>query len=285
MICGAQKSGTSSLLQYLNAHSKIIKQNLNELPYIIDESIFNLGFENTFIKYFDAPSKEESIVVAKNVGVMHSPHAIKRLFDHNPDCIVVLLLRNPIDRAYSNYYYALRKGDETIDSFESAIDIEPKRLQENEFKWRHCAYLDRGIYHKQVEELLKYFPKDQLMIFTFENFKKDPQTILDEIFKKLNISPEPTIMIGKKYNEKAAVKSKFLARFLRNQGGIKKMIRNIFGEKLRKKLKSKVVKMNETAFDQPTMKIETRLKLIEYFRPLNKKFSDIANMNVDYWNK
>jgi tetratricopeptide (TPR) repeat protein len=285
MICGAQKSGTSSLLQYILNHPKVIKQSLNELPFIIDDDIYSLGFSHSFKNYFHEPKLGETIIVAKNVGVMHSPKAIKRLYDHNPNCKIVLLLRNPIDRAYSNYYYAVRKGEETIQNFEKALEAESARLIENEFKWRHCAYLDRGNYFKQIEEFLKYFSKEQLLIYTFESFKNDPKTIITELFEKLNIDPNINIEVEKKHNEKAAVKSKFLARALRNKSIIKKIIRNITSPQFRKKLKGNVIKMNETSFEQPKMNPETRFKLIQYFEPLNKKLSQLINVDFDYWNK
>lgn len=285
MICGAQKAGTTSLLHYLNAHQQIIKQLVKEFAYFVLDDMYESGYKSAFEKYFEAPQKNNKKVVAKSVGIMYMPKAIKRLYEHNAKTHIVLLLRNPVERAYSNYFYALRKGDETILSFEQAIEAEPRRLREDANLWRNCAYLDRGIYCKSIEEFLKYFPKNQLHIYLFEDFKKDPEKICKEIFSILGLENDVAIDYQKKHNEKAMAKSSFLAKATGNNSRIKKIIKTFIGTKLRKSLKGKIQKMNETTFDQPAMNAETRKKLIEFYLPFNQELGALTGLNISNWNK
>ncbi len=283
MICGAQKAGTTSLLHYLKAHPNVIKQKVNEFAYFVLDEMYNEGYDSAFEKYFEKSSGNSNTVIAKNVGVMYMPNAIKRLHEHNPHVHVVLLLRNPVERAYSNYYYALRKGDETLESFEQAIEAEPKRLQQDAKHWRNCAYLNRGLYCNSIEEFLKYFPKKQLHIYLFENFKKEPSKICKEIFSTLNLEPNVAINYNKKHNEKASAKSSRLAKATNSKNPIKKFLKLFMGPDLRRTLKKSIQQANEISFDQPKMNAETRKKLIEYYLPYNHKLEILTGLDISSW--
>jgi hypothetical protein len=284
MICGAQKAGTTSLLHYLKSHSDIAKQKVNEFAYFVLDDMYKEGYDTAFEKYFEPSVSEKSVVVAKNVGVMYMPKAIERLYKHNPKTQIVLLLRNPVERAYSNYFYALRKGDETITTFEKAIETEPERLKEDADAWRNCAYLERGLYVKSIEEFLKYFLKSQLHIYLFEDFKRDPSKICNEIFLLLGLETNLNIDFKKKHNEKAMAKSTLLAKTTNSKNLLKKLLKSFIGSDLRRIIKKKFQKINETSFEQPKMKEETRKKLIEYFKPWNQKLEILTGLNISDWN-
>ena len=283
MICGAQKAGTTSLLHYLKAHPNVAKQKVNEFAYFVLDEMYNEGYDLAFERYFEKVSVNQNTVIAKNVGVMYMPSAIKKLHEHNPNTQIVLLLRNPVERAYSNYYYALRKGDETLQSFELAIEAEPKRLKQDAIHWRNCAYLNRGIYCNCIEEFLKYFPKQQLHIYLFEDFKKDPSKICKEIFSILNIEPNINIDYFKKHNEKAIAKSNKFAKATNSKNPIKKILKSLISTDLRRTIKNKLQKANETSFEQPNMNTETRKKLLEYYQPYNHKLEILTGLDCSKW--
>jgi hypothetical protein len=115
--------------------------------------------------------------------------APERLRHHIPDCKLVVLLRNPIDRAYSDYWLAVRKGWVT-GTFEHVIEGEAKRLawelktphfwQQHFYLSEHhlCGFLERGMYARHLKRWLECFPTEQIRVIKSESFFKRPaQTV------------------------------------------------------------------------------------------------------------
>jgi len=110
---------------------------------------------------------------------------------------LIVLLRNPIDRAYSHYWREIKKGRETL-SFEEAIKIEKSRLKKEiekilenghyvSFNFIHYSYLTRGIYVEQLKRWFKYFPKHQFLILCSEEFYSNPEEKYKEVLNFLKL--------------------------------------------------------------------------------------------------
>ena len=110
---------------------------------------------------------------------------------------MIVLLRNPIERAYSHYHHQLRLGLETL-SFEQALEAEPTRLiGEYEelladegyysFNYQNYSYLARGMYAGQLERWFQYFPRKQFLILPSELFYADPKTTFAEVLEFLKL--------------------------------------------------------------------------------------------------
>ena len=98
--------------------------------------------------------------------------AINRLYQHNPKVYIILVLRNPVGRAYSAYWYARQIGWENIVSFNDAVWMPPDRSTDPVAK-RSIAYLDRGIYALHIKRILDIFPPEQVLILRFEDLKSN----------------------------------------------------------------------------------------------------------------
>ena len=112
---------------------------------------------------------------------------------------LVAVLRNPVDRAYSQYHSEIRKGFEDLPTFEEAIAAEPERLSGEREKvtadptyeshsLSHHSYLARGIYADQFERWFEHFPREQFLILKFEDFADHPKRALRRCEKFLDIS-------------------------------------------------------------------------------------------------
>jgi hypothetical protein len=112
-----------------------------------------------------------------------------RVKDLMPDCKFIVVLRNPIDRAMSHYEMNVRRGNESINSFEDAIKLSnlPSvgRRQPDAFKY--YSYLERGLYSDQLKNWLSYFPISQFLFLKSENLLSDPTAELDKVFDFLKI--------------------------------------------------------------------------------------------------
>lgn len=125
------------------------------------------------------------------------PHAHKRAFELLPEMKLIVLLRNPIDRAWSHYHHQRRRGNESL-SFEEAIRTEAERIQDeyerlikdekcrsSHYQW--FSYLARGVYVDQLKRWMDLFPRAQFCILKSEDLYTDPGAVLRTVFQFLEI--------------------------------------------------------------------------------------------------
>ena len=220
MIIGAQKAGTTSLYNYLIEHPRIVPALKKEL-FFFDKK-FDKGM-NWYRSRF--PFRNEALITgeATPTYIFH-PHAPQRIKDSIPSIKLIVLLRNPVDRAISHYYHNLRydiqnrrlkkligiERRETL-SFEEAIE-KAKRILSAQFErvhnnalyysreYMHCSYLYWGMYAIQLERWMTIFPREQILILKSEDLFSKPQKIYKEALDFLEL---PTIKLKnhKIYNQ------------------------------------------------------------------------------------
>lgn len=130
---------------------------------------------------------------------MFHPIAWQRMAETVQDIKLILLLRNPVDRAYSHYRHNVRSPFITEPlSFEKAITAEPERLagestrlvndaKYNSYNHRHFSYLSRGVYIDQLRQLREFFPFNQVFLTSSERFFAHTSEVFKEILQFLNL--------------------------------------------------------------------------------------------------
>jgi hypothetical protein len=179
LIIGAQKCGTNSLYDLLTQHPGVERAITKELNY------FNLHFEKGVEWYrsqLPLPRRNEgrkSITGEATPDYLFYPDAAKRAAQVVPQARLIVLLRNPVDRAYSHYHHQIRKGREAL-GFEEAIEAEQARLREEtdkmledelhtSFNYRHFSYLSRGVYVDQLLRWSEFYGADQMLVLKSED--------------------------------------------------------------------------------------------------------------------
>jgi hypothetical protein len=282
MIVGAQKAGTTSLLRYLGNHPVICIHNQIELMFFLLDIEYIKGYEYAFEHYFHH-CNDKGLLFAKNVGIMYWPKAIKRLKEHNPHIHLVLILRNPVDRAYSAYWFARREGWENIKIFEEALKAEEIRKEGDAFKWRQCLYLERGNYYKHIVKIFEHFRKEQVHVYLFEDLTSDPMRVCKEICSIFGLNYN--LEIKCRHNVAAIARSEMLAYILRRIGqsgsSLKKNLKAIIPDSLKKSL----LKLNKVEFTPPLMKEETKKALIEFYKEPNHMLSELIGKDLSGWSR
>ena len=181
IIFGVQKASTSSALFNLSKHPDISSYK-DEIHYFDIKWSKGLDF---FKKHFNYDKK---ITLCKNPDLIYLPQTFPLIQSLNPFTKFILFLRNPIDRAYSSWQM-VKNNNWTNLSFKEAIDEELKyRLDENKtFNTAVFHYLQRGLYYQQIKEFLKWFPRQNLLVFILEHFDEDMNKEYNKIYKFLNI--------------------------------------------------------------------------------------------------
>lgn len=204
IIIGAQRCGTTSLYDYLSHHPQIIPSPVKELFYFDDYYTRPIEWYKSFFPTEKEREKLERDLVASVItgeaspSYFFHPYAAKRIKETLPDVKLILVLRDPIERAYSHYNHIKRLNREPL-SFEEALEKELERItpdveklaRDENYKAdqrRDYSYLTRGYYAKQLKEWYKHFPKEQLLIIQSEEFYRETPKVYDEIVEYLGLN-------------------------------------------------------------------------------------------------
>jgi len=212
IIAGAPRCGTTSLYAYLISHPCVLPAAKKETAFFNFAYNENVDWYRTFFPMISYKNKQQKkyqkimITGEATPGYLVNPLVPKRIAKSFPKMKIIVLLRNPIDRAYSHYHHNLSLGLETL-SFEEALKKENERidgwlerLAEEEEKLSHqnfmsfilnlirikpdrlfiFSYLLGGIYVKQLEYWMKSFPKEQFLILKSEELFSDPKGIFKQ---------------------------------------------------------------------------------------------------------
>ncbi len=189
LIAGAQKGGTSSLAKYLKQHPQVGMGKRKELHYFDDEE--NFVKKPRYKKlhgYFDLkrPAK------ARGEGTpiyIYWPEAVRRIWEYNPEMRLIVVLRNPIERAWSHWKMQFADGRDTVD-FSTAIRTESDRTRESlPLRHREFSYVDRGFYSEQIRNLDRFFPRSQVLFLKSEQFFVDPGEAMTRVLNFLKLDP------------------------------------------------------------------------------------------------
>ena len=199
LIIGAQRCGTSSLYENIIQHPNVISASTKEVHFF--DIKYAKGFswyETNFKEYEEKKSKDEFFITGEATPYyLFHPLVPQRIAKVLPKVKLIVLLRNPVNRAYSHYNHEVRLNAEKL-SFEDAIKAEEERLSgeekkmlENEnyysFNHQHFSYLKRGIYVDQIKKWHKFFDREQFLIINSEEFFSEPNKILTKIFDFLDL--------------------------------------------------------------------------------------------------
>ena len=191
LCIGAQKSGTTLLYEHLKNINELYLPERKELHHYDSDINFYKGKEFYFDFFKSANTNQlKGEITPAYLYFDFVPRRIKETVGKNLKFII--LLRNPIDRAYSQYNMSkLKQGHEHL-SFEEALIYEPYRLKTIESK-RNFSYLDRGFYSKQILNYYKYFNKKQFKIILYESFVKEQNKYVNEILDFLCLNKQVDI--------------------------------------------------------------------------------------------
>jgi hypothetical protein len=285
MIVGAPKAGTTSLIDYLGQHPQIVAHRQREFIFFASDQAYAMGYERAWNLYFGDAARSARARVGKSVAMMYSRPGLERLRAHNPAVQLVLVLRDPVYRAYSEFWYARRRGWESEQTFEAALDREMHAVDQD--PTRHNAYLARGRYSPYLDCIYELFPREQVNVLLFEELKEDPLRSCQALYRRLaGVDADFTPAAGHRRNAAAQVRSRQVLRVLTDHSylpALRQFARVALGERARQRLRSTLQQANERPFTAPTMPDAVRQQLAEYFAPPNRALQALLQRSLDRW--
>jgi hypothetical protein len=186
VIIGTQRGGTTSLYRYLTDHPDVGAALRKEIHFF--DRHYHQGM-NWYLAHFPTRGENPAVGEASPNYLLH-PDVPERARRDVPHAKFIALLRNPVDRAYSQYQMNVRRGIESL-TFEDAIDKERERLNRCNDPasptWRQYSYTKRGLYREQLERWMSVFPREQFLIVKSEDFYRSPERVVRQTLTYLGL--------------------------------------------------------------------------------------------------
>ena len=208
IIIGAQKCGTSSLYRYLNEHPAVAAAAGKEVHYFDwhyrrGPRWYRAHFPTVaYRELFRARTGQRLVTGEASPYYLFHPHSPERVKHLVPDVKLIVLLRDPVERAVSAYHHQVRAGTESL-PLAAALDQESSRLageierlrRDKNYRspaHRRYSYMARGLYADQLEAWFRYFRREQVLVIRSEDFFADPGTTVDQVIRFLGLAPLQT---------------------------------------------------------------------------------------------
>lgn len=261
LAIGAQKSGTTLLYEILKEMDDIYLPDTKELHFFDSPEDFSKGLEWYQSSYFK-PLKNYSVSGEITPSYLYLPEVSKRIYDTlDKDLKFIVILRNPIERAYSHYTMRYKKGEEKY-AFSDALILESARVKRSLEDKKKYSYLSRGFYSAQIEEYFKYFDKEQFLFMLFDEFVTHQDYWTEEICKFLDVKKTKKIFNKHVHSSQLTISKKLKFSFLNKNYNLLEILK---------------------AKSYPKMNKSVRDMLKEVYRDDIKSLEKIINKDLSRW--
>jgi len=191
LIIGAQKCGTTSLFDLMLQHPMIHRGTKAEVEFFSSQYRRGLNwYHGQFPSTFEIDKRH--YVLEKSTGYIYKPQCAERIYTYNSHVKLVLLLRDPVDRAFSAW--SVPDWDHFgFHSFEEAVDDQIERIRSGSPEFggdRQPSYLYRGFYALQIKRYLNYFSRDQLLILEMKELRTNAAGVYRKTLDFFNLPPD-----------------------------------------------------------------------------------------------
>lgn len=252
LIVGAARSGTTALYNYLGQHPNVFMSPEKE-PCFFTFARKKLAFKKgrypfivtdlkKYKKLFRKVSREKAIGEASTAYLYYFQDTIRniyKLIPHYRDLKIVIILRNPVERAFSQYMFKVRQSKEPLD-FNSAIEQEQQRMKSG-YGFDYF-YVDRGFYYKQVKAYLSAFRN--VKIFLYEELLKDADKLMEELFQFLDVESYPIDTQDRIYNTSGVPRNRIVSNLVNSENTFLYRLKAILPAPLKTQLKEIYLKYN-----------------------------------------
>jgi hypothetical protein len=289
MCLGAAKSGTTTLYDILRQHSDIYLPSFKEPHFFDIPENFEKGLEWYEKTYF---KKTNSKIIADfTPSYFFDEKAPQRIFESLGQSMKFLvILRNPVDRAYSHYLHSKRDHHESKD-FENALKLEINRLTQYDEKSDYLSYLrnsyvHQGLYSKMLERYLQYFSLDNFLFISFEEeFLQERDLTIKKILDFLEIDSAIFLRTDIRSNPSSKQKSKNLKELMKQKGWWRVFLKKIIPSlKIRQIIKNRIQNWNIRIYSPPKLSQLDRISIYNsYFKEDINNLERLLNRDFSYW--
>lgn len=308
LIVGAVKAGTTSIHEYLQMHPEVYMSPVKETNHFSDADMlfehFNVDYKQdinvNLDKYLAGPMDTKihiahvrtaqqydalfkHVAQQKAIGevsnsYLYCPstaHVIKQAL---PDVQIVMILRNPIERLYSQFLMNVKLGK--IAERDLLKEIQADQAKAIKGWGVSHLYLEVGLYYEQVKRYTDLFPADKIKILFYDDYKQHPKAVMQDLFAFLGVDPQFEPDMSQRYNEAGMPRFGKLNYWL-TQIGLYGLVKRIFPADIKERLKSVIY----TKKNIPTITPAERAWLIDYYRADVQQLGMLLQRDLSHWLK
>lgn len=282
LIIGAERSGTTSLYQYLRQHPQIFMCPIKEPNFFAYDDALDRDRPDFFpvrslAEYealFSGATDEQAIGEASTL-YLYRPAAAERIKERLPDVKLIAILRDPAERSYAGYLYALKRGRERRSFAEAVRAGRDGALQ---------SYLDIGFYHRKLTPYAEWLDRGKLALYLYEDYRRDPAMVLRRMFAFLAVDDAFVPDMSVKHNVSGLPRSKLLERLLR-RNSVTRTVKRRLPDWARRAVDDTVSSIHRRNRVKPAIDPEVRQDLIAFYRDDILKLQDLIRRDLSAWLK
>src|SRR5438067_4873613 len=184
IVAGVQKAGTTAIHDFLAQHPNIALLRDQALHFFDKKENFSGEPDYRILHGNFDPGWRWHIAGEVTADYLYYPNAVERIAAYNPKMKLIISLRNPTERAFSQWNMRREKNQEPLEFVDALKRDQELGLSKNP---RGNAYIARSLYSPQLEKVFALFPRAQVLVLKYENFRTDPFPMVNEIFDFLGV--------------------------------------------------------------------------------------------------
>jgi len=284
-IVGAPKSGTTFLYHYLKQHPDIYFPNFKEPHFFGSDLIRRNGAYNLSLdEYQDLFKTDKQIIGEASTFYIFSKDAPEEIYNFNPKAKIIIMLRDLVDLVHSLHSQFVFSGDEVIEDFTQALELEDSRLSGDRIP-NQTTVVNKLFYTsnilslpRSIKSFVRYFGRENIKFIDLDDIKKNPKKVYFETLEFLNIDSNFNIPDFKVINKNKTYKSKTIRDFIKKY--------SIFLGSLRSKVFKKPLGLikalesaNKSENNRAPIPDDLYIKLKDQFSQVDLEIKNIINNN------
>lgn len=289
LIIGASKAGTTALHNYLPQHPQVFLCPEKEVGFFwahgerldwqgpgLDRLKNRLVTDlQAYEKLFAGAGQAKAIGEA-SVRYLHHPRSPDLIKQFIPHARLVVILRQPADRAFSNFMHNRMDGIEPCADFQQVL-AEERAGRRN--RWINCRYLEKGYYFAALTRYLERFDRRQIWIGLFEDLRNTPQALMRSLYQFLDVDDGFVPDLSRRHNVSGVIRNPILRVAWARSGKLRAQARPFFEAGLRHRLYEWIIR----DLDRQTLDADLRAELTELYRPDIERLQELIQRDLSTW--
>jgi hypothetical protein len=288
-LIGAPKSGTTALWHYLRQHPQLFMSERKEPRYFAfrDDSVrlngpgdresFEVMTREQYESLFDDAGDATAIGEASQ-WYFYVESAVPEILRAVPHAKLIVVLRDPAERAFSNYLHARRERLEPCARFGDAIDAEADRIRAGWSPRFH--YVAKGFYHQQLSRCYRHVDRERLRVYFYEDLQRDAAALMCDMFEFLDVDPQVPLDTSARHNESVLPRSEFVERIV-NSKRIGRTMTKLVTAPAWLRIENTVRRLNTAP--RPTLSSTDRARLIDLYHDDVRALEVLTGRDLSSW--
>jgi len=288
LLIGAPRSGTTALYEGLAQHPEIFMSPRKEPwfteltgwfgPWVGPRDGQPVATWHDYEQLFAGAGGQKAVGEASTL-YLAAPEGPRRIRESLPDARLIAILRNPVDRAYSNFLEHVQEGRESEYDFRRAIAAEEDRLRR---RWAPSwAYTGLGFYGRQLERYFATFPREQMLVLLQEDLAQDRMGVYAQIFRFLDVNPGFVPVLPPRVNENSGIpKNRIVHALLTRPNPVRQALRSVLSDHQRRSVRSWLL---HHSLARPHLDDDLRHELMERYRDDILHAGELIGRDLSGW--